>query len=131
MSSLTILEKVEQSLEKFEELIGTFMTEAVEGKERHASARCVAMLIKHHGDLRTALTVPCKDRESGEKDVMAATSSVVIYLGSSVVQVFLQSPLKPFTNPDGTVTEAASKHELFMYYSCCLWLRNMGHLLLG
>lgn len=117
VSSLTLFEKVEESLEKFEEKVVTFMAE--DGNERHAASRCVAMLIQHKDDFDRALTVSDKDRGSGDKDVMAATSSVVSYLNSPMVQDlsnFVKSRLVPFTDQDGTVTEAASKSEILMMF---------------
>ena len=117
VSSLTLLEKVEESLEKFEEKVETFMAD--EGNERHAAARYVSMLIKHQDDLNTARTVSDKNMGSGDKDVMGGNSSVVRYLSSSVVQElskFIQSRLVPFTDQDGTVTEVASKSEILMMF---------------
>ena len=84
---------------------------ADEGNERHAAARCVSMLIQHQDDLLIARTVSDKNTGGGEKDVMVATTSVVRYLNSPVVQElskFIQTRLVPFTDQDGTVTEVAS-----------------------
>jgi len=115
VSSLTLLEKVEESLEKFEEKVETFMAD--EGNERHAAARCVSMLIQHQDDLLIARTVSNKNTGGGDKDVMVPTTSVVRYLNSPVVQElskFIQTRLVPFTDQDGSVTEVASKHEILM-----------------
>ena len=121
VSSLAIIEKVEEIVEKFGEQMEMFMRDAEERDERQVAARCVLMMIKHHEELLLARTVSEKTMGSGDKDVIAATSCVVKYLSSPVVQEFTRymyvvSRRVPFTHPDGSVTEAASKPESFMMF---------------
>ena len=57
MSSLAIIEKAEETLEKFGEQMEMFMRDAEERDERQVAARCVSMIVKHHKELLLARTV--------------------------------------------------------------------------
>ena len=118
VSSLTTLEEVEAGLSKFEAQIVTFL--ANEQGDRHVAARCVEMIIKLSDDFHFARTVSERNTGSGDKDVLTATSSLVSYLNSPVVQElshYVMSRIMPSYNvEDGTVTEAATKADVFMMF---------------